>query len=155
MSGPDSISDPVACRINYTRSYPSARGSAPTQLGSQLMTLHVGPTLLSCQLTGCWQGMPTVHADVIPSMPTVHDDITNTSCWRHQYPGQSHGSGQLVFGLSLPIRAKKTRGARLRAWIATSSARVGACGMSNVRFWRRFHQWLRLFLLYTVVWSKT
>ena len=26
--------------------------------------------------------------------------------------------------------------------------------MSDVRFWRRFHQWLRLGLLYTVVWSK-
>ena len=26
--------------------------------------------------------------------------------------------------------------------------------MSEVRFWCRFHQWLRLFLLYTVVWSK-
>jgi hypothetical protein len=26
--------------------------------------------------------------------------------------------------------------------------------MFDVRFWRRFHQWLRLFLLYTLVWLK-
>jgi hypothetical protein len=54
-------------------------------------------------------------------------------------------------GWGQPIRAKKTRGARLRAWAATSSARAA---MSDVRFRRRFHQWLRRFLLYTVVWSK-
>jgi hypothetical protein len=29
-----------------------------------------------------------------------------------------------------------------------------SAAMSDVRFWRRFHRWLRLFLLYTVVWSK-
>jgi hypothetical protein len=34
MSGPDSISDPIAHKISYTGSYPSARGSAPTRLGS-------------------------------------------------------------------------------------------------------------------------
>jgi len=44
------------------------------------------------------------------------------------YPGQSHGSGQLVFGSGQPIRVKKTRGARLRAWTATLSARGGVCG---------------------------
>jgi hypothetical protein len=29
-----------------------------------------------------------------------------------------------------------------------------SAAMSDVRFWRRFHQWLRLGFLYTVVWSK-
>jgi len=29
-----------------------------------------------------------------------------------------------------------------------------SAAMSDVRIWRRFHRWLRLFLLYTVVWSK-
>ena len=29
-----------------------------------------------------------------------------------------------------------------------------SAAMSNVRFWRRFHQWLRLALLYMMVWSK-
>jgi len=162
MSGLDSILNPVACRISYTGSYPSARSSAPTRLGSNSARLAADDMACGshfadmsadmacqlCMLTSCLH-----QVDVIPSMPTVHDDITNTSCWRHQYqyPGQSHGSGQLVFGLGLPIREKKTRGARLRAWTATSSARAG---MSDVWFSRHFHQWLRLFLLYTVVWSK-
>jgi len=34
MNGPDSISDPVARKISHTGSYPSARGSTPTWLGS-------------------------------------------------------------------------------------------------------------------------
>jgi hypothetical protein len=29
-----------------------------------------------------------------------------------------------------------------------------SAAMSDVRFWRRFHHWLRLGLLYRVVWSK-
>ena len=44
-----------------------------------------------------------------------------------------------------------TRGAHLCAWAVTSPARED---VSDVRFRRGFHQWLRLFLLYTVVWSK-
>ena len=44
-----------------------------------------------------------------------------------------------------------TRGARLRAWAVTSPAYDP---FSDVRFRCGFHQWLRLFLLYTVVWSK-
>ena len=77
-----------------------------------------------------------------------------TSCLCHPYPGQSHGSSQLVLGLGQPIRAKKTsgtRGGRLHAWTTTSSARVA---MSDIRFRCRFHQCDRLFLFYTVVWSK-
>ena len=104
------------------------------------MMWPVGPTVPTCQLTGRWHGMPTVHADVIIM-----------SCWHHPYPGRSRGSGQLVFGSSQPIRAKKTHGARWRAWTTTLSARAA---LSNVRFRRRFHQYDRLFLLYTVVLSK-
>ena len=57
MNGPDSISDPVARRISYTGSYPSARGSAPTRLGSsrlgaRLMMWQVGPAVLTCQPRG-------------------------------------------------------------------------------------------------------
>ncbi|KAJ6972836.1 hypothetical protein NC653_033222 [Populus alba x Populus x berolinensis] len=40
----------------------------------------------------------------------------------------SHGSGQLVFGSGQLIRVKKTRGARLRAWPATSPESDGECG---------------------------
>ena len=69
--------------------------------------------------------------------------MSSSACTVHH--GTVHGgSGQLVFGSGQPIRVKKTRGARLRAWPASSSARDG----------QSFQQWLRLFLLYTVVWSK-
>ena len=105
MNGPDSISDPVARKISYIGSYPSARSSALTQLAStRLGSAHdwwCGRWVPTCQLTGRWHGMPTVHADVIIM-----------SCWHHPYPGRSRGSGQLVFGSSQPIRAKKTHGAR-------------------------------------------
>jgi len=67
-------------------------------------------------------------ADVIPGMPTVHADVTITSCWCHHYPGQPCGSGQLVFGSGQPIRAKKTRGARLRAWADALPESDGECG---------------------------
>jgi hypothetical protein len=49
---------------------------------------------------------------------------------------------------------KKTRGARLRAWQTPCRRLIESAVMSDVRCWRRFHQWLRLGLLYTVVWSK-
>jgi len=85
------------------------------------MMWQVGPTVLTCLLPGrwcgCWHGMPTVHADV-----------TITSCWCHHYPGQPCGSGQLVFGSGQPIRAKKTRGARLRAWADALPESDGECG---------------------------
>jgi hypothetical protein len=73
------------------------------------MTWLVGPTSMTCQLTGRWHGMPTGHADV-----------TVMSCWCHPYPGQSHGSVYLVFGSGQPIRVKKTCGVE---WGA--SVRVG------------------------------
>ena len=74
-----------------------------------------------------------------------------TTWWCHPYPSQSCESVRLVFGSGQPIRAKKTRGMRLRAWPACSSAHAA---MSDVRFWRGFHQCAHLFLLYIVVWSK-
>jgi hypothetical protein len=146
MSGSDSISNSVARRISYTGSYPSARGSAPTQLGLCMMTWLVGPTMLTCQLTGRLHGMPTGHADV-----------TIMSCWCHPYPGQSCGSGYLVFGSGLPFgwRRRVARVWRVGARGHPPLRRVLArAGMSHVRILRRFHQWLHLFLLYTVVWSK-
>ena len=38
------------------------------------------------------------------------------------------GSGQLVFGSGQPIRVKKTRGARLRAWADALPESDGECG---------------------------
>jgi hypothetical protein len=89
-----------------------------TRRGSRLVTWQVGPTMLTCQLTRRWHGMPTVHAGVML-----------TSWWCHPYPGLACGSGRLVFGSGQPIRAKKTcvtRGTRLCAWPATSPARDAA-----------------------------
>jgi len=51
-----------------------------------------------------------------------------TSLLRHPYPGQPHGSGQLVFGWGQLIRVKKTRGARLRAWADALPESDGECG---------------------------
>jgi len=52
------------------------------------------------------------------------------------------------------IRAKKTRGSRVARGQPPLRRVLARAGMSHVRILRRFHQWLRLFLLYTVVWSK-
>ena len=61
------------------------------------------------------------HAGVILLHVTVHDSVTV-----HVYC--LHGSGQLVFGSGQLIRVKKTRGARLCAWAATSPESDGECG---------------------------
>ncbi|KAJ6857921.1 hypothetical protein NC652_040444 [Populus alba x Populus x berolinensis] len=99
INGSDSISDPVARRISYTGSYPSARGSAQFQfgsaqlgsawLGSRLMTWHVGQLLLL----------------------TVYDDLV-------------FGSGQLI----RVKKTRGMRGARLRAWADALPESDGECG---------------------------
>ena len=144
MNGTDSISDPVARRLRCTESYPSARSSAQlnlARLNSARGWWH-GRWVPLCWRVS-WHGMPTMHAGVML-----------TTWWRHYHPGLARGSGHLVFGSGQPIWAKKTRvtrGTRLCAWAVTSPARAD---VSGVRFRRGFQQWLRLFLLYTVVWSK-
>ena len=95
---------------------------------------------------------PLHHADAIMGMPTVHDDVTITSCWCHPYPGQPHGSGRLVFGSGQPIRAKKThvtRGTRLGAWLATSSARDG--DFDNFHFWAKIKHYFKPCTLIPIV----
>jgi len=85
---------------------------------------------------------------------TVYTGIMLMSWWRHPYPGLARGSGRLVFGSGQLIQVKKTRvtrGVRLCAWAVTSPTRED---ISDVQFRRGFQQWLRLFLLYTVVWLK-
>jgi hypothetical protein len=144
MNDPDSISDPVARRLCCTESYPSTRGSARLNSARRRSArgwwrgrwvplcwrvcwlvddVSVDMTCLLCMLTSHLD-----QADVIPCMPTVHADITIMSCWRHSYPGQPCGSSQLVFGSGQPIRAKKTRGARLRAWADALPESDGECG---------------------------
>jgi hypothetical protein len=103
------------------------------------MTWQVGPTVLTCQVIGHWHGMPTGHDDVI----LIQVWHVGRVIW---YSGWVSSSGW-----------------RRRVWHV---ARVCARGQSprrhvtvredcsDVRFWRGFYQWLRLFLVYTVVWSK-
>jgi hypothetical protein len=151
MNGPDSISDPVAHRLCSTESYPSARGSA--RLGFKMARLNSARlaaddmaggthsddvsddwTLTCCWLyddMACWldAGVPDDWA--LTCMLTVYTGVMITSWWRHPYPGLARGSGQLVFGLGQPIRAKKThgtRGARLRAWADALLESDGECG---------------------------
>ena len=137
MSGPHSILDPVARRLLCTESCPSAGGSDRLNSARSWWCGRWVPLCWRVSLLCADMALTSWlhHADVILGMPALHDDVIIMSCWRHPCPGQSHGSGQLVFGSGQPIEAKKTRvtrGARLWAWPATSPERDGAWG----RFWR-------------------
>jgi len=156
MNGPDSISDPVARRLHCTESYPSARSSA------QLNLARLNSTRLS-SARGWWRGrwaplcwrVSWLDADMACQLCMLasclrHDDVIIIRVWHMGrviwYSGRVSPSGR-----------------RRRVWRV---ARVCACGQSprqrvmaradvfGVRFRRGFQQWLRLFLLYTVVWSK-
>jgi len=86
------------------------------------MTWLVGPTMLTCQLTGRWHGMPTMYANVIIM-----------SCWHHPYPGKSCGSGHLVFGSGLPFgrRRRVARVWRVGSLFSSACWRVRACPTSK------------------------
>jgi len=156
MNGPDSISDPVAHRISYAGSYPSASGSAPTRLGSiRLGSTQLGSWLMTWQVVPlCWHGMllymlmSQLHQDdVIPGMSTVHADII--------FIRVSHMGRVNWYSGRVSPSGRRRRVGRVCARGQTPCWRVmESAAMSDVRFWRRFHQWLRLVLLYTVVWSK-
>jgi len=155
MNGPDSILDPVAHRLCCTESYPSARGSArlnSARLGSArgrwcgrwvplcwrvcwlVDDVAADMACLLCMLTS-----QLCHADVI-NIRVSHVGRVN---W---YSGRVRPSGR---------RRRVARVGRVcaRGQMPCRSVMESAA-MSDVRFWRRFHQWLRLVLLYTVVWSK-
>ena len=115
MSGLDSILNPVACRISYTGSYPSARGSAPTRLGSNSARLAADDMAcgshfadmsadMACQL--CMLTSQLCHADVI----LIRVSLVGRVIW---YSGRICHSGEEDAWL---------------AWAASSPARVGACG---------------------------
>ena len=59
--------------------------------------------------------------DVILCMSIVHHDTIH-------HDTVHNGSGHLVFGSGQPIRVKKTRGARLRAWADALPESDGECG---------------------------
>jgi len=105
---------------------PIPRLMAWLKLGlGQLSSWQVGPIVLTCQLTGCW-------LTCLCHMCVMLTSSLSESC---TWVGSSIRSAHLG------------EEDACHAWGAYVS-------MSDVRFRRRFHQWLRLFLLYTVVWSK-
>jgi hypothetical protein len=145
MNGPDSISDPVARRLYCTESYSLARGSARLQLGSaqlgamalgsRLVTWQVGPTVMTCLMTGRWRVADWTLTCLLTGRWHACWLCILASWCRHPYPGLARGSSRLVFGSGQLIRVKKmrvTRGARLCAWAVSSPARDGAGG----GFWR-------------------
>jgi len=147
MNGQDSLSDPVARRIRCTESYPSARlGSA--QLGSARVWCRGRWVPL------CWR-VRWLDADMTCQLCMLaswlcHDDVILIRVWH---------VGQVVWysgWVSLSgWRSRVWRVAPVCARGQSPRRRVTAReDCSDVRFWRGFHQWLRLFLLYTVVWSK-
>jgi len=130
MNGPDSISDPVARRISYTGSCPSARGSARLQFGSAhsaRLGSNSGPTVLTCQLTGCWHGMPPVHADITITSCWCHLWHAYFACWHHNYVMlTSLISGSVSWVGSTGIRVGSAHPGEEDAWHAWgASARVG------------------------------
>ena len=152
MNSPDSISDPVARTISYTGSYTSLAA----RLGSRLMTWLVGPTVLTCQMTGWWHGMPTVYADITITSGWRHPWHAYCACWRHNcIMLMSSLFGSITWVCPSGRRRRVRSVARVCACEQQPRRRVMArAALSDVRFRRGFHQWLRLFLLYTVVWSK-
>jgi len=93
MNGPDSISDPVARRIRYTGSCPSARGSARrTRLdlarlaaddvagGSHCADVSADWSLTWHATCACW------HHNYIMLMPSCH---AYCACWHHNYVMQT------------------------------------------------------------------
>jgi hypothetical protein len=130
MNGPDSISDPVARRISYTGSCPSARGSARLQFGSAhsaRLGSNSGPTVLTCQLTGCWHGMPPVHANITITSCWCHPWHAYCACWHHNYVMlTSLISGSVTWVGSTGIRVGSAHPGEEDAWHAWgASARVG------------------------------
>ena len=154
MNGPDSISDPVARRISYIGPCPSARSLAPTRIGSRLMTCRWVPLCLPviwlvadmacqlCMLTSHYIRLMSSLACLLCMLTSQlhHDDIIII---RVNHMGRVSPSGRRrrvgrVYARGLPPRCRVTARA----------------AVFDVRFRRGFQQWLRLFLLYTVVWSK-
>jgi len=76
-----------------------------------------------------------------------HDDIILIRVW--------HIGRVVWYSGQVSLSGWRSRVARVCARGQSPRRRVTAReDCSDVRFWRGFHQWLRLFLLYTVVWSK-
>jgi hypothetical protein len=111
----------ITARLNSAR-----LGSA--WLGSRLMMWQVGPTVLTCLLPGrwcgCWQGMSTVHADIMLTSSWCHPWHAYCACWRHYYVMlMSSLSGSAMWVGSTGIRVGSAHPGEEDAWGA--SAHVG------------------------------
>jgi len=96
------------------------------------MTWHVGPTLLTCQLTGCWHGMPTMHADVMLTSGWRHPWHAYCAWWHHKYIMLTSSICGSVTWVGLTgIRVGSAHPGEEDAWGASArvdSHLVGACG---------------------------
>jgi len=102
------------------------------------------PTVLTCLLT--W------HANVTLTSGWRHPGHAYCACWYHYYVMLTSSlSGSAMWVGSTGIRVGSAHPGEEDAW---ADALPESAVMSDVWFWLHFHQWLRLFLLYTVVWSK-
>jgi hypothetical protein len=92
------------------------------------MMWQVGPTVLTCLLTGrwcgCWHGMPTVHADITLTSGWCHPWHAYCACWCHYYVMLTSSlSGSAMWVGSTGIRVGSAHPGEEDAWGA--SARVG------------------------------
>jgi len=94
------------------------------------MTWQVGPTMLACQMTGRWHGMPTVHADVILTLGWRHPWYAYCACWCHNYVMlMSLISGSVTWVGSTGIRVGSAHPGEEDAWHAWGAS---ACGDSHL-----------------------
>jgi hypothetical protein len=131
-------------------------------------------------MTGRWHVMLTVHTDIFITSCWCHYRPCCCTWWCHNYIMLMSSLACLLFTLTSLLRhadvihirvshmgrvnwysgrvnssGRRRRVGRVCARGKTPCRRVmKSVAMSDVRFCRRFHQWLRLGLLYTVVWSK-
>jgi len=166
MNGPDSISDPVARRIRYTGSCPSARGSARrTRLdlarlaaddvagGSHCADVSADWSLTWHATCACWHHN---YIMLIPSLSCLLCMLTSQLCHADVINIRVSHMGRVNwYSGRVSPSGRRRRVGPVCARGQTPCRRVmESAAMSDVWFWRRFHQWLRLFLLYTVVLSK-
>jgi len=154
MSGPDSISDPVACRLPAQNLIPRLAA----RLGStKLAADQVGPTLLTCQLTVRWHGMMTSWLHHVMSFwACLLCMMTSQLCHADVILIRVSHMGRVNWysGRVNPSGGRRRVGRVARFCARGQQPRQSVKVREDVRFRRCFHQWLRLFLLYIVVWSK-
>jgi len=145
INGPDSILDLVARRLRYTESYTSAHGLARLQNSSaQLGSSQLGSRGWRGKWVPlCWR--VSWHGMLTPWL--CHDDVILIRVWHVGW----------VIWYSGRVSPSGWRRRMARVWARGQHPRQRMTAREDdfdVLFRRRFQQWLHLFLLYIVVWSK-